>query len=89
MHLVSHDSLVGEWIYLTVCSLRGQGRIWAVAEYFKGFFSGWSHTPGEEMGAFVEKSGLETEGGVANDKVFAQTGNRSRYSGLMVQNAIH
>jgi len=90
LHLVSHDSSVREWMYLTVCPLHARVMIaqwenecislsvlsvarvmiaqWesecislsvlsmarvqfpAVAKSFKGFFPGWSHRLGEEMG---------------------------------------
>jgi len=43
--LVSHDSRVGEWMYLTVCPLHGPGLIPGHGGDYKRFFPGWSHTP--------------------------------------------
>jgi len=44
VHLVSDDSSMGEWMYLTVCALRGLGSISAHGGYFKRSFLGWSHS---------------------------------------------
>jgi len=40
---VSHDSSVGEWMYLTVCLTRDTGLFPSYRRVFKRFFPGWSH----------------------------------------------
>ena len=56
-----HDSSVGEWLYLTVCPLYARVQLPDVAEYFKGFFPGWSHSANLSWASVVENGSISPQ----------------------------